>query len=1187
LKNSAERRQKAELRLIEKQSQSGLVYSEAEALRLVHELEVHQIELEMINEELLSAKDLANKHATTKYLELYDLAPTGYLTLSKGGEIIELNLAAAEILDKERSLLRRSVFGFFISNDSKPIFNLFLTNIFSFRVKQICDLIVNLEDKLPIYVTLTGISDKNGAQCLVSLIDITERKIAEAELIIANKELLFQNAEKSQRAAELVIANQELVFQNEEKVLRAAELVIANKELRYQNAEKENRAAELLIANQELIFQTTEKANRAAELIVANKELFFQNEEKENRASELLVANKELQHENKEKAKRAGELVIANQLLVIQNEEKAMRAAELVIANKELRYQNAEKENRAAELVIANQELKFQTGEKAKRAAELIIANEELLFQNEEKAKRVDELVIANQDKDIQEEILRKSQQQYHSLVENASVGIFVAQGEFIRFANPWTSILFGYSDIEMRTLPFLEYVHPEDRDIVKDNHIRRIKGEQFEEEYNVRIVKKDQEYIWVAIHGVKIEWEGEPATLNFITNIDDRLKSEEQILRLTQRYALATHAGKVGVWDLDIANNQLLWDDQMFLLYGTVPVKLGNTNEIWLASVHPDDLVRADEELQQAIQGKKEFDTVFRIIWADGSVHYIRALGTLTQDERGNPLRIIGTNWDITSLKESEMKLKVAREKAEIANTAKSDFLANMSHEIRTPLNGVIGFTELLLKTSLDNVQRQYTRDANISGHALLGIITDILDFIKIEGGGMKPESVKTNLNDLIEQATYVINYYASLKGLELLLDIQCDIPPNVVVDPGKLKQILFNLLDNAAKFTEAGEIELKITFLRHNATSGELSFSVRDTGIGISPDHQQDIFERLTQADNSASRKYGGIGLGLTISNLIARQMGSEIGISSDLGVGSLFSFKLQTTFSECDEDGLEKPEGINRILMIDDNESSRRIFKRSCEELGIEFAGINNGRSSLELLKSAPSFDVIIVDYHMPDLTGAETIGLILEHADLVPENQLFILLHRTLNELEICESYKNSKGIINLYKPIKSIELFHSLGNNKKSRILGSDPEDSFAVQKPQQENSLAPVILIAEDNVVNMILVTTLLKKMIPEVVILKALNGRTAFDVAISEKPDLILMDIQMPEMSGIEATIAIRNYEKFHGGYIQIVALTAGFEKEKCMEAGMDEFMTKPLNANMLNDLLTKYLEVFLPSNQ
>ena len=215
-------------------------------------------------------------------------------------------------------------------------------------------------------------------------------------------------------------------------------------------------------------------------------------------------------------------------------------------------------------------------------------------------------------------------------------------------------------------------------------------------------------------------------------------------------------------------------------------------------------------------------------------------------------------------------------------------------------------------------------------------------------------------------------------------------------------------------------------------------------------------------------------------------------------------------------------------------------------------------------------------------MPILNGAETIALILEHANIVPENQPFVLLHRSLNEHDICEGCKNLKGVINLYKPLNPKEILRSLRNIQKNPIAGKDPEDSSPAQKNQPGNGFAPVILVAEDNFMNMILVTTLLKKIIPEVNVLKAPNGRVELEIAISETPDLIIMDIQMPEMTGIEATVEIRNYEKAHGGHIPIVALTAGFEKGKCMEAGMDGFMSKPLNANMLESLLSDHLEGF-----
>ena len=364
-------RQKAEEKL---RLKIGLDHSESDILKLYHELQIHQIELEMQNDELVLSKN-QELLAKEKYSRLFDFAPSGYFTLSKEGDIIELNIIAAKMLDKVRSDLINNRLALYISEETLPVFNLFFQKVFTSKVKENCEAILVTKNNSQIPIHIDGLASENNEFCLLTIVDITNNKLA-AEIIIANKKLVFQNEEKEKRAAELVIANNELVFQNEEKEKRAAELVIANNELVYQNEEKEKRAAELVIANNELAFQNGEKEKRAAELVIANNELAFQNEEKEKRAAELIIANKELAFQNGEKEKRAAELIIANKELVFQNKEKIKRAEEL-----ELKV-----EERTKELEEKNTILIQQIEEKTHLANELELNQLEL-----QKAKQIAE----------------------------------------------------------------------------------------------------------------------------------------------------------------------------------------------------------------------------------------------------------------------------------------------------------------------------------------------------------------------------------------------------------------------------------------------------------------------------------------------------------------------------------------------------------------------------------------------------------------------------------------------------------------------------------------------------------------------------------------------------------------------------------------------------------------------------
>jgi len=532
---------------------------------------------------------------------------------------------------------------------------------------------------------------------------------------------------------------------------------------------------------------------------------------------------------------------------------------------------------------------------------------------------------------------------------------------------------------------------------------------------------------------------------------------------------------------------------------------------------------------------------------------------------------------------KKTEAALVNAKLTADIASKAKSEFLANMSHEIRTPLNGVIGFTDLLLKTPLTKIQQQYAENANTSGHSLLGIINDILDFSKIEAGKMELDFIKTDVIELVEQTSDIIKYHASQKGLELLLNIQVDLPRFIMADSTRLKQILVNLISNAVKFTESGEVELKVTFTKKDDITGAFTFSVRDTGIGINEEQQKKLFKAFSQADSSTTRKFGGTGLGLAISNVLAEKMGSKIEIHSEPEEGSTFFFTIDTDYEDGKKLHSDSLAGINRILVIDDNANNRMILEHTFNYWGIEFVGIDNGLSALTLIEKSKPFDVIIVDYHMPYLNGLDTIKKIREQLELSPEKHPVILLHSSSDDIAIFEECKRLGVRFNLTKPVKSQELLHYLKNiHTQPAAAIKEIENSSIIVPKKFVNDFSPVILVAEDVFLNMLLVTTIIRQIIPNVTILEAKTGIEAFETAITKNPDLILMDVQMPKMSGIEATVRIRKHEEGTANHISIVALTAGAvkgEMEKCLEAGMNDFITKPIDQVRLRKILEKYL--------
>ncbi|UFH52054.1 PAS domain S-box protein [Spirosoma sp. KNUC1025] len=531
----------------------------------------------------------------------------------------------------------------------------------------------------------------------------------------------------------------------------------------------------------------------------------------------------------------------------------------------------------------------------------------------------------------------------------------------------------------------------------------------------------------------------------------------------------------------------------------------------------------------------------------------------------------------DITEACLQRIELKKAKLQAEQASVAKSEFLANMSHEIRTPLNGVIGFTDLLLKTSLTETQHQYLSIVDQSANALLSIINDILDFSKIEAGKLELAIEKVDIYEISSQASDIITYQAQNKGLEMLLNLPTDLPRFIYTDSVRLKQILVNLLGNAVKFTQQGEIELKIKPLTDAGQDYVMyRFEVRDTGIGIKPEMQERIFEAFSQEDPSTTKKYGGTGLGLTISNKLLGLMGSRLKLTSKPGEGSCFYFDLRLKTEPGDPIVWRGINEISNVLIVDDNENNRTILRQMFMLKQINVEEASNGFEALQLLGQNKQYDVILMDYHMPYMDGLETIEKIRANFSSSSEKQISILLHSSSDDERIIRACETMAVNQRLVKPVKMVDLYRAL-----SRL--SQQEENLvpaAINQPVRVNTNAVKVLLAEDNKVNQLLTKTIVSRIIPNARIIEAINGQEAIRQYSKHQPDLILMDIQMPIMNGYEATQRIRELEQT--GHIPIIALTAGTvkgEREKCLDAGMDDFITKPIVEDSIVALFQKWL--------
>lgn len=679
----------------------------------------------------------------------------------------------------------------------------------------------------------------------------------------------------------------------------------------------------------------------------------------------------------------------------------------------------------------------------------------------------------------------------------------------------------------------------------------------------------------WLFNNVLETSPSGEKYIIGNAVDITERHQLEADLKRTKSMLEQTNGAAKIGAWEVDLKSGAIFWSRITKALH-EVPDDFEPTFESAI-SFFGDSSKIINDAFEKAVSEGLPYHLETEITTAKGKKMWVRVIGT-PEFKNHKCFRVAGTFQDVTENHLHRIALEKAKNQAESASVAKSEFLASMSHEIRTPLNGVIGFTDLVLKTSLNQTQHQYLTIVNQSANALLAIINDILDFSKIEAGKLELDIEKCDLFELTSQASDIITFQAQNKGLEVLLNVEPLLPRYVYMDNTRLKQVLVNLLGNAIKFTEHGEIELKV--YAESTLENEhidLCFEVRDTGIGIQADKQLKIFDAFAQEDASTTKKYGGTGLGLTISNRLLDLMGSKLQLKSKVGFGSTFYFKLRLKSEHGENHLTEEISFIKNVLVVDDNENNRLILRQMLLLKNIKVTEAKNGLEALQLLTEGKKYDVVLMDYHMPYMDGLETIQKIRKTFDQNPQDLPIMLLHSSSDDekiIKICEEY----GVnIRMVKPIKMQELFSKLAKLNKNEIAQT------STKQTENTNNSAFKILVVEDNLVNKLLAKTVINRILPNATIFEASNGVEAIEQYQLQNPDLIFMDLQMPVMNGYDAAENIISLSKQKSSKPLIVALTAGNikgEKERCLEIGMDDFVTKPFIEDDLAALFTKWFK-------
>jgi two-component system, sensor histidine kinase and response regulator len=782
------------------------------------------------------------------------------------------------------------------------------------------------------------------------------------------------------------------------------------------------------------------------------------------------------------------------------------------------------------------------------------------------------------------EEELKESEERYRRLVELSPDGIFVSIEGCFAFSNDAAARILGFTGSDhLIGKNVLEFIDPQYHEIVRQRIQKQLEEDMPVPLVEERFVRCDGAFIDVEVTATPITYRGSRGYLAVVRDITERKSVERALQQSEFRFRQIYDNAPVMIHSVD--------EDWT----------IRDVNNGWLTAMgyrrdevvgRKTDFVMTPESLRlRGVIGPQFWrigrvtDVPFQFVRKDGSIIDVLLDAVVTHDPMHGKVSISCAR-DITERKRVEAELKQAKEAAEAATRTKSEFLANMSHEIRTPMNGVIGMTELALSTELTPEQGEYLEAVRISAHSLLSIINDILDFSKMEAGKFEMEAVSFSLRDCVADTMGTLSTQVDAKGLELAYHIRADIPDTLVGDPGRLRQIFLNLIGNGIKFTEAGEVVLRVELESESEKESVLHFTVSDTGIGIPPNKHGKIFSPFEQVDNSSTRQHSGTGLGLAIASQLVGMMGGRIWMESEMGRGSRFHFTARFGITEPSESpsSCVYPANLRGVpvLVVDDNATNRRILEDILMGWKMVPTSAENAISALvaleSALKSGRPFPLVLVDYMMPGMDGFELSERIKQNPELSRTQIVMLTSAGQPGDGAKCLKL----GIVGyLRKPVKQSDLLYTV-SSALSAEAPAKKGPFLTTRHTIRESKRKLRILLAEDHPVNQKFAAKLLQKMGHFVAL--AGTGREALAVLETENFDLILMDVQMPEMDGFEATHLIRKQEETTGKHVPIIAMTARAmkgDRDRCLEAGMDGYISKPMSPNELFDTIEHFCRI------